>query len=85
MTREKKIGYAAWGVLIAGTGAYEALCPQNATLSETLDDFVDRPIGKLVVGTIGAITVAHLINILPHQIDPFSRAGELKDKIKGWE
>ena len=74
----------AWGVLIAGTAAYEALCPMGETLSEGLDDFVDRPIGKLVVGAIGAITVAHLINVCPESIDPFTQAGKIKDNIKGW-
>lgn len=74
----------AWGVLITGVAMYEALCPQNETLSEGLDDFVERPIGKLVVGAIGAITVAHLINVCPERIDPFTRAGNIKDTLKGW-
>lgn len=71
----------AWAVLLTGTALYEALCPLGETLSEGLDDFVDRPVGKAVIGAIGIITVAHLCNTLPEQVDPFSKLGGFKERI----
>lgn len=71
----------AWIVLGVGTMTYEALCPMGETLSEGLDSFVDKPHGKLVVGAIGAVTVAHLINVLPERIDPFTKLGNIKERF----
>ena len=72
----------AWAALIAGTALYEALCPVGETLSEGLDDFCDKPIGKVVVGAIGAVTVAHLINVMPERIDPYHQMSLIKERLR---
>lgn len=72
----------AWIVLGAGVAAYEAFCPLGETLSEGIDNFVDRPIGKAIVGAIGAITVAHLCNVCPEQIDIYTKLGNLKERVR---
>lgn len=80
----KKLSKAAWVVLIGSICSYEYYCPEGATLSESLDDFVDKPTGKLVIGAIGLLTVAHLLNIfdfIGEDKDPFVRAFDLSKKI----
>lgn len=60
-----------WLAIGLGVLAYELACPKGELLSEG----VDRALEKQKLLTIGAvaITSAHLLNLLPEQVDPFSQ------------
>ena len=62
----------AWGVIGAGVSLYELGCPQGETLSERLDPLLEGRGRYVVLGGI-AITAAHLMNLIPTQVDPFEQ------------
>jgi hypothetical protein len=61
-------GVIASGMLAGAIGAYDVLCPEGTTLSET---FRRQPLA-LQLGEI-ALVGAHLLDLIPKQYDPFSR------------
>ncbi len=72
----------AWGVLLGGVAAWDALCPKGETLSEGLDNTLESPRGRLFLyGAIG-VTALHLTNLLPAQLDPLHRISEYLNHIK---
>lgn len=69
----------AWGVLAAGVAAYDIASPPGETLSERVDDWLEKPMPRvLALGAIG-VTAAHLANFLPERYDPFHRLTTLKN------
>lgn len=70
----------AWATLAAGITAYEVACPRGETLSEGVDRALEHKMGRvLALGAIG-ITAAHLANLLPQRIDPFTHALSFKER-----
>lgn len=66
----------AWVALAAGVATYDYYAPPGETLSEAVDRALERPVGRvLALGAI-AITAAHLINVLPPEIDPIHQLAE---------
>lgn len=63
-----KRAWAGIGLLI---GAYELACPAGETLSEGIDKALEAR-RALTVAAIG-VTAAHLCNVLPASIDPFTQ------------
>lgn len=72
MEREKS-GTIGWFGIIAGVVAWDALAPE--TLSEAVDRALDSRGRFIAIGSI-AITAAHLLNVLPPQVDPIHLAAE---------
>ncbi|MBH1979934.1 hypothetical protein I8H89_00260 [Candidatus Saccharibacteria bacterium] len=69
----------AWGVLAAGVAAYDVLSPPGETLSERVDDWLEKPLSRsLAIGAIG-VTALHLANALPQRFDPFHRLTTIKN------
>jgi hypothetical protein len=69
----------AWATLATSVAAYDVLCPKGETLSEGVDRALEHPLGRiLAVGAI-ALTASHLMNLLPTQVDPFTRALSFKE------
>ena len=69
----------AWGVLAGGVAAYDYFCPTGETMSERMDDWLDKPISRAVAVGAVAVTSAHLLNYLPQRVDPFHRLTTLKN------
>lgn len=68
----------AWATLVAGVTAYDYFCAPGDTMSERVDDWLEKPTTRvLALGAIG-ITAAHLANVLPERVDPFHRLTSLK-------
>lgn len=68
----------AWLGLGLAIGLYELACPDGQTLSEGVDKALQQR-RALTIAAIG-VTAAHLANMLPEQIDPFTQGLKL---IKG--
>jgi hypothetical protein len=65
----EKSGTVGWCLLGAGVAAWDYLMPE--TLSGAVDRALESPRGRyLAIGAV-AVTAAHLLNILPKQVDPF--------------
>lgn len=73
-------GKQAWALLFAITTAHEL----TARPGELLSHEVDRSLARHPVLTIavGAVTVAHLYNLLPERIDPFNRVAGIAALIR---
>lgn len=69
---ESHIGTAGWAVLIGGVILWDYFAP------ETLSGAVDRALESHRAVTIGAIAItgAHLLNILPPELDPIHQLAE---------
>jgi hypothetical protein len=64
----------AWVVLAAGVVAYEFGAPRGELLYEGVDRYLHRPwVTRAAVG----ITAAHLLNLIPRQVDPFQQVAAL--------
>lgn len=65
----------AWIALAAGVVAYEIGAPRGELLSEGVDRYLAcRPwVTRAAVG----ITAAHLLNLIPRQVDPFHQVAAL--------
>lgn len=70
--------HVAWGVLGAGVLAYEVTCPQGETLSEGLDDLLEKSTTKAAIMAAVGVTALHLVNILPQKIDPYHQLTRYK-------
>jgi hypothetical protein len=78
---ESHSGTYGWMALGAFVAAWDVFAPE--TLSNAIDRAIERPGGRIaVIGTI-AITAAHLLNILPEEIDPYNRLGDLSNRLTG--
>lgn len=63
-----------WLGIAGSVAAYDVLCRPGETLSERMDDYMEKPLGKaLTVLAVGTVAL-HLTNILPRQIDPLYQA-----------
>lgn len=68
---ESHIGTAGWVALAAGVAAFDYYMPE--TLSHAVDRALERPRARyMAIGAV-AVTAAHLLNLIPEQLDPFSR------------
>lgn len=65
----------AWTALGAGIAAYDLLCEEGTTLSET---FRKQPLA-LQIGEL-ALVSSHLLGVLPKQADPFHQILKLKGR-----
>jgi hypothetical protein len=65
----------AWGILGLGVLAYELACPTGQTLSEGCDKALEAH-PWLTTAAIG-VTALHLANLIPPQLDPFTRLTNL--------
>lgn len=74
-----------WCGVMASVITYDVLCPRGDTLSERLDPILETKAGRaFLYGVIGT-TALHLCNLLPNEIDPYGRASEYLNKLKGDE
>lgn len=68
---DSHIGTAGWVALAAGVAAFDYYMPE--TLSHAVDRALERPRARyMAIGAV-AVTAAHLLNLLPEQLDPFNR------------
>lgn len=65
-------GERAWLAIAAGVVVYEALCPEGQLLSDACDRARARH--PLLVHAAMAVTVAHLLRLLPARFDPYAYA-----------
>lgn len=71
----------AWAALLAGVITYEALAPKDELLSEGWDRYLNsRPITARIIPPIVAL---HLMNVLPHRVDPIHNVFVLSRLVKG--
>ena len=82
MERRPRPSTLAWAGLIGGIAAWDALCPQGESLSERLDPIIEKPIGRVFVYAAIGTTALHLSNLLPEQLDPFSRVGSRYSSLR---
>ena len=65
----------AWAAIAIGVTAYELACKDGELLSQGVDKAIDKhPVAvPLAIG----ITAAHLCNLIPEKIDPFTQFTKL--------
>ncbi|WP_436839018.1 DUF7427 family protein [Nocardia salmonicida] len=73
-------GKQGWAVLFALTLAHEITAQPGELLSEEVDRQLDTHRWATIV--VGALTVAHLYNLLPTTVDPFHQATRLVSSIR---
>lgn len=62
-------GTIGWVALAAGVAAFDYFAPE--TLSSAVDRALETPRGRyLAIGAV-AVTAAHLLNLIPENVDPF--------------
>lgn len=71
----------AWAAIFSFVLLHELTCQPGQLLSEG----VDRALVKQPVLTYGftAVTVAHLLNLLPPRLDPYARTFRIIQRLKG--
>ena len=70
----------AWATLATGVALYDLYAPEGETMSEAVDRALERPyLRYMAIGTV-AVTAAHLLNVLPPQIDPIH---QLAKRVRG--
>lgn len=74
-----RASHKAWLAGGLAMGAYEAFCPPGETLSEGLDPLVEHPVWRYVIGAAIGVTALHLMNLIPEELDPFTKALAWKD------
>lgn len=60
-----------WGALAATIVALEVLPPHSESLTHACGRALDTKIGKVAIPAVMGITVAHLMDWIPHRVDPF--------------
>lgn len=73
MTKDT-VGDLGWGFLVTGVVAWDVLAPE--TLSSAYDRYMEHPLKRIIAVGAVAITGAHLLNLLPRQIDPIQQLSE---------
>lgn len=64
----------AWSAIGLGVIAYDSLCPRGEQLSERFDEWLDKPVTRLLAWG-GALAVAgHLLNVIPERYDLLHQA-----------
>lgn len=64
---------AAVTAIVFGISGYELVCPQGETISEYFDPHMEKRWKQALVLGLGAVTLAHIANLLPEDKDPFER------------
>lgn len=59
----------AWTALAIGVAAYEVLARDGELLSHQVDRWLESH--PVITTTVVVLTGAHLLNILPHRLDPW--------------
>lgn len=67
----------AWIGIGLGVAAYDALCPQEEQLSKRFDEWMDKPITRLVSLIMLGAVAGHLTRAIPEQIDGIHHTAEL--------
>lgn len=65
----------AWAVLVAAIIVYELAAPRGQLLSEAVDRWLEKRPWPTRLAVI--VTAAHLLNVLPDRVDPFTGVGHL--------
>ena len=68
-----RYGTKAWIGLAIYLAIVEAIAPEGETLSETVDDWIERHPGKALWHILVGIVGAHLLNFIPERYDPLHR------------
>lgn len=58
--------------------AHELLAEKDQLLSHAFDRWLEKH--PWLVRAVTAVTVLHLLNLLPHQIDPYHQVGNSKER-----
>ncbi|ARQ95476.1 hypothetical protein I5G81_gp37 [Mycobacterium phage Shandong1] len=66
----------AWLALGVGVAVYEVSCPHGELLSEGVDRYLARRKWTTRVVVVGL--AAHLLNLIPHQVDPLTQLSRFK-------
>lgn len=74
-------GNQMWAVIIGLVAYHDACCEENQTLSESVDRGLEKY--RLLIYTIVLVTVAHLLNWLRPESDPYHRFGLFFKNLKG--
>jgi len=70
-----------WAVLAALVLYHEIACDEGELLSEAVDRGLDRH--PWIIRVFAIVTVAHLLNWLPRNIDPYAWVGKFKKENNG--
>jgi len=75
-------GTIGWGLVALGVGVWDTLADE--TLTHACHRWLEKPHTRAFILAVGAITVVHLLDrnhdILPKEIDPFLKIGEIATK-----
>ncbi len=71
-------GEKAWAVIFGFVFLHDATCQDKQLLSEAVDRALDKH--PVLTYAFIAVTVGHLLNWLPTQLDPYAIVGHLKPK-----
>lgn len=63
-----------WG--IAAITAYEIACPSGETISEGVDELIEKH--PLLTRVVIGYTALHMMNLLPEKLDLFHQVSRLK-------
>lgn len=77
---ESRAGNWGWAGLVAGVIAWDVLAPE--TLSNAVDRYMEKPLGRLACLGVVALTGAHLLNIMPEEYDVVNKIGDGLGLIK---
>jgi len=77
---ESHIGTVGWACIGAFVVAWDVYAPE--TLSGAVDRALEHPVGKYAAIGGVAVTGAHLLNLLPEQVDPFVQSFRLLDNVR---
>ena len=64
-------------VLVGVALTHELLAQENQLLSHAFDRWLEKHPWLVRVAVV--VTALHLLNLLPNEIDPFARVGNLKE------
>ena len=87
MNKTKMNGLIGWGLVAGAVGVWDTMNQQ--TMTESFQDALEDPVKKYLALGGMAITCAHLLDVIPHQIDPFhvltSNIGKLATEGLPWK
>lgn len=72
-------GLAKWAVLGATVVALE--CIGKDSLTTHARNALEHPVGRIVVPILGAVTLLHLLDRMPEQVDPYMGVAHLIERV----
>ena len=77
-----RYGNKAWLGLGIYLAVVELLAPPGETLSEAMDEWLQRHPGKALSHILVGVTAAHLVNLIPQRYDPIHQVFSLRHHLQ---